>query len=139
MKIQEEVLDHLTEECRYIRQTVFVDEQGFQVEFDQLDDTAVHFLICVDGHPAATARMMTGETGEYIIGRVAVLPQYRSDHLGSRIMQLAHREAERRGGKKTVVSAQCRVQPFYESLGYVASGAIYLDEFCEHIHMEKVL
>ena len=35
------------------------------------------------------------------------------------------------------LTAQVRVRPFYEALGYVASGDEYLDEGCPHIHMEK--
>ena len=35
------------------------------------------------------------------------------------------------------LSAHVRVRPFYEALGYVASGGEYLDEGCPHIHMEK--
>ena len=30
-------------------------------------------------------------------------------------------------------------RPFYEKLGYWASGEEYLDEYCPHIHMEKEL
>lgn len=35
------------------------------------------------------------------------------------------------------LSAQVRVRPFYEALGYIASGDEYFDEGCPHIHMEK--
>lgn len=140
MDIKEEVLEEIQPACKDIRQTVFVEEQGFVNEFDEQDGTAIHFLISVDGEPAATARMMTGErNGEFHIGRVAVQKKFRKHHLGSRIMWLAEREAVRRGGSVIVLSAQCRVQPFYESLGYTASGGVYLDEFCEHIRMEKLL
>ena len=60
MELTEHVLDSVNDACRFIRETVFVEEQGFEEEFDTLDQTAVHFLITVDGGPAATARMMTG-------------------------------------------------------------------------------
>ena len=54
-------------------------------------------------------------------------------------MQLIEAKVKQIGGKKLILSAQCRVQPFYEKLGYTARGEIYLDEYCEHIHMEKTL
>lgn len=41
--------------------------------------------------------------------------------------------------KRLALSAQVRVRPFYEKLGYTASGDEYLDEYCPHIHMEKEL
>lgn len=40
---------------------------------------------------------------------------------------------------KKYANSQCRAQGFYEKIGYVASGETYLDEDCEHIHMEKKL
>ena len=140
MTLEEQVYATLPDACRQIRQSVFVDEQHFENEFDELDETAVHLLLLCDGKPAATARLLRGDTPEQaVIGRVAVLPEYRKAHLGSRVMQLAEREAASRGAASVAVSAQCRVQPFYESLGYTASGSIYYDEYCEHIHMEKPL
>ena len=36
---------------------------------------------------------------------------------------------------KIVVSSQTRVRGFYESLGFVAEGKEYLDQFCPHIKM----
>ena len=140
MELTEHVLDSVNDACRFIRETVFVEEQGFEEEFDTLDQTAVHFLITVDGGPAATARMMTGsKDGEYIVGRVAVLPEYRNMRIGSRLMRLTEREALRRGGTKISLSAQHRACAFYESLGYSVSGPSFFEQSCEHIPMEKQL
>ncbi len=140
MKIETLVQSTLSDPCRHIRQRVFVEEQHFENEFDELDQSAIHLLLLCDGEPAATARLFPGEqSGDYLIGRVAVLPQYRKEHLGSKIMRFAEQEAIARGASRIILSAQCRVRPFYESLGYTASGPIYYDEYCEHIHMEKYL
>ena len=35
------------------------------------------------------------------------------------------------------LSAQVRVRPFYEALGYTAGDDEYLDEGCPYIHLEK--
>lgn len=43
------------------------------------------------------------------------------------------------GGTKITLSAQKRVKLFYEKNGYTAQGDEYLDEFCPHIHMSKIL
>lgn len=140
MELTEQVLASINDACRMIRQKVFVEEQGFEEEFDTLDEIAVHFLITVDGKPAATARMMTGtQDGEFVVGRVAVLPEYRNRNLGSRIMQLTEREALRRGGVKISLSAQRHACTFYESLGYIVSGPVFLEQSYEHIPMEKQL
>lgn len=123
-----------------IRQAVFIEEQGFQNEFDQTDETALHLVLYADGTPAAVARLFTQQDRTvYTVGRIAVLPQYRGLRLGNHILEEAEQCAKRLGAKRLVLSAQCRVQPFYEKNGYIASGCVYFDEFCPHIHMEKML
>lgn len=123
-----------------IRQKVFVEEQKFVNEFDDKDDVSFHFVIYKNGIAAGTARMFTEDGGEsFHIGRVAVLPEYRKDGFGSKLVKAALKKASELGAKKAVLSAQCRVQHFYESLGFSASGEIYYDEYCPHVHMEKSL
>jgi predicted GNAT family N-acyltransferase len=133
--------DRLCEPAKSIREQVFVREQGFQNEFDAFDDTAIHLVLFQNGSAVATGRLIekTEKDGTFIIGRVAVLPQYRELHLGSDILRLLEGKAQSLNAKKIELSAQCRVQKFYEKNGYHASGDIYLDESCEHIHMEKSL
>ena len=63
--------------ARKIREKVFIEEQGFEVEFDNIDESATHILLTIDGDPAATGRVFPKEDGVYILGRIAVLPQYR--------------------------------------------------------------
>ncbi|MDR3598681.1 GNAT family N-acetyltransferase [Clostridium sp.] len=132
--------DSLCEEAQYIRTEVFIKEQGFENEFDEWDDKVCHVVLFVDGKPAATGRLLLGKNNKtFVIGRVAVLQEYRKLHLGSKIISELESEAERLGGIRIELSAQCRAQGFYEKMGYVASGETYLDEYCEHINMGKQL
>ncbi len=133
-------INALTQEEIDIRTSVFVDEQKFEEEFDSVDKTALHALLYVDGKAAGCARIFKDdERNAYHIGRVAILKEYRKMHLGSEIMNAMLKKAKKLGGEAAMVSAQCRVQPFYESLGFEASGDIYFEEYCPHIHMEKKL
>lgn len=130
----------LYEEARYIRIEVFIKEQGFKNEFDEWDDKVSHVVLFVDGKPAGTGRLLPGTDNEtFVIGRVAILKEYRKLHLGSKIINALEEKAKRLNGVTIELSAQCNAQGFYEKLGYTASGEPYLDEFCEHIHMEKQL
>ena len=45
--------DALPPEAAAIRQAVFVEEQGFQEEFDAIDRHALHLLLFADGRPVA--------------------------------------------------------------------------------------
>jgi len=129
----------LPDEARFIRTEVFIEEQGFKNEFDESDGQCLHLVIFSDGTPAAAGRIFPPENGICIIGRIAALRNFRGKNLGAEAVRLLEEKARELGAKRTALSAQCRVAEFYEKLGYKASGEVYNDEFCPHIHMEKNL
>lgn len=130
----------LPQEAKMIRSAVFIEEQGFKEEFDETDKNSLHAVLFVDGKAAGTARMFTEDGGKsYHIGRVAVLKEYRKFGLGSSIMNALCEKAKELGAKKCELSAQCRAKGFYNKLGFIESGEVYLDENCPHIYMEKEL
>lgn len=140
MKVNFKFYDYLCKEVKHVREEVFVKEQGFQDEFDKCDDKSVHLLLFVDREPIGTARLFQLETNKtFIIGRVAVLEKYRGLHLGNKIIKILEEKVGELGGTCVELSAQCRVQQFYEKLGYIPIGEPYLDEFCPHIRMRKEL
>lgn len=124
--------------AKKIRQEVFVSEQGFVNEFDNIDSEAYHIVAFVDGEQAAAARLFEEDRGWHI-GRVAVLKKFRGMGLGAQIMKKSEEFARENKISKISLSAQKRVQGFYEKLGYKAQGDIYYDEFCPHIMMTKEL
>lgn len=130
--------DYLSDDARMIREEVFMKEQGFRYEFDEIDAEAICMVFYEGAQPMACCRYFPGETdGEYVAGRLAVLKKYRGRNLGRRMLEEIEHKVQESGGKKVIVSAQVRVEGFYEKQGYVKSGEVYYDEECEHIHMEK--
>lgn len=130
----------LPEEARAIRETVFVNEQGFKEEFDTADQTATHFVLFDGEKPIATSRILTTEEeGTYFIGRIAVLKEYRGQHLGTTIVNAAENYARERGGTKIRLHAQCQAVPFYEKIGYESVSGIDYEEDCPHVWMRKIL
>ena len=127
--------------ARMIRTAVFMDEQGFENEFDMQDKDSYHFVFYEDDNPVSCARLFNspGKEGWMTLGRVAVLKQYRHHHYGLKMLEAIEKEALKMQVKGIELSSQHRVQLFYEKAGYQASGDIYMDEHCPHIHMEKVL
>ncbi|MBD5139342.1 MAG: GNAT family N-acetyltransferase [Ruminococcus sp.] len=138
-KIEYRFYSTLPEEAKLIRTEVFMEEQGFKNEFDEDDSRCVHAVILSDGKPAATGRMFPPENGVCVIGRIAARKIFRGKNLGAKTVLLLEEKARELGAEKIALSAQCRVQGFYEKLGYTASGEVYSDEYCPHIHMEKLL
>lgn len=78
MAYQTVILKQLNEGCAAVRKAVFMEEQGFQQEFDDVDDRAYHVLIQDGERPVATGRLFTEDGETYLIGRVAVLSAYRA-------------------------------------------------------------
>ena len=128
----------LNDDIIKIRTTVFMEEQEFKDEFDETDNTCSHIVLYDNEKPVATCRYFQ-EGENYHIGRVAIIKEYRGQHLGNKIMQVAENEILKEGGKQIEVSAQVRVSAFYKKLGYNQVGEVYFDEYCEHIRMVKEL
>ena len=132
------VFGSIPQEARDIRTDVFVVEQGFKVEFDDTDVVSIHIVGYIGETPVSTCRIYPVD-GAYEIGRVAVRSRFRGMSLGSATVARAEEEIRRLGCREAVLSAQVRVKPFYESMGYAAEGDEYLDEFCPHVLMRKHL
>lgn len=133
------IYDKLTDDAKHIRQEVFVEEQGFQEEFDAIDKTARHIVLYDDEKAVAVCRVFCQKGNEYHIGRVAVIKTYRGQGLGRVLMTAAEECAKALGGTSMALSGQVRVVPFYEKLGYQTEGPEYLDEGCPHVKLKKKL
>lgn len=120
-----------------IREQVFIGEQGFKNEFDEIDTDAWHVVIFVDGKAAATGRLFIDNSGTAHIGRVAVLKAFRRQNLGSFVVAALEKKAFDLGYTQKELSAQLQAFPFYEKHGYSPVGEEYLDEHCPHIRMIK--
>lgn len=126
--------DHYSE-VMSVREDVFIREQGFSTDEDEIDNHCTHVLFYDDGKPFATGRVFIEESN-YVIGRVCVLENYRGKGYGVEIIKQLENKAKEMGATSTHLGAQCRAKEFYEKLGYVEYGEVYFDEYCPHIHMK---
>ena len=134
------VSDSLSDDEVRIRTDVFVEEQGFVVEFDDDDAISKHIVLYDGDVPVAVCRIIPGDDGRSCrIGRVAVSADRRGASMGAAVMEEAERQAAVRGWTVAEVSAQVRARGFYERCGYAAYGDEYMDEHCPHIAMRKHL
>ena len=86
MKIK--IYDTLPLEAVTIRKSVFIEEQGFKDEFDKIDDYSRHLVMYDNNIPIATCRFYKKQgTHSYIIGRIAVIKEYRSQNIGSELLK----------------------------------------------------
>lgn len=126
----------LPQEAKGIRIEVFMKEQGFENEFDDIDDMSHHIVVFDEEKPIGTCRFFL-ENDHYTIGRVAVLKEYRNQHIGNLLLESAEKEIKKLNGALIVVHAQVRVSPFYEKQGYIQFGQIDDDEGVPHMWMKK--
>lgn len=129
----------LPDGARYVREIVFVEEQGFEEEFDTVDTCAYHALMTEDDEPIGTGRVFIEQGDTWHIGRLAVRKEYRSGGRGARILAYLERIAKREGASCTILGAQYRAREFYMKQGYTIYGDLFYEEDCPHIMMRKQL
>ena len=126
--------------CFVLRHEVFVQEQAVpeDLERDEHDATALHFLAAWEGRPVGTARvLLRGNTGK--IGRVCVLAPMRGRGSGAALIRAAVEEIRARGMARAKLGSQVHAIPFYEGLGFVAEGPVYDDAGIPHRDMTLAL
>ena len=127
-------------QCFDIRTAVFVREQNVpaELELDEYDAAATHFLVTDNGVPLGTARLVDKD-GTAKIGRVAVVREARGRGIGSLLMQAVIDEARARGFSHALLDSQTYAIPFYARLGFAAEGPEFDDAGIPHRRMTRDL
>lgn len=121
-----------------IREAVFVREQGVpeELEWDGLDEGCRHALaLSHQGDAIGCGRMLA----DGHIGRIAVLPQWRKQKVGTAIMEALLDDARAHDYKRVDVDAQTHAMPFYQRFGFVGQGEVFMDAGLPHIKMKLKL
>jgi len=137
------------EQALALRVRVFVEEQDVPHE-EEVDDYdalpedrvgALHVLTQLGEEALGTGRLIFAKSpGDPAkIGRVAVSKTSRGLGVGRAVMEKLHDEARDRGVDVIELGAQLHAIPFYEKLGYVTYGDIFLDANIEHRMMRLTL
>ena len=121
-----------------VRKAVFIDEQGIspELEWDGLDEDCRHALVLSSqGEAIGCGRMMA----DGHIGRIAVLPAWRKQKVGTAIMEALLNYARAHDYPKVDVDAQTYAIPFYKTFGFDEEGEVFLDAGLPHIRMRLKL
>jgi hypothetical protein len=123
------------EAIREVRNMVFIKEQHIdpEIEFDGLDDVAVHALVLFDGKAVGTGRIL--DDGH--IGRIAIIKEFRAKGLGSKIVLSLIDEATNKGYPRVYLGSQKHAIDFYTKLGFQPFGDEFMEAGIPHLSMEK--
>ncbi|HEX7236724.1 MAG TPA: GNAT family N-acetyltransferase [Gammaproteobacteria bacterium] len=124
---------------RRVRETVFIEEQRVprELEFDDRDPLCIHVLAFDGTTPVGTGRLDLDYGGK--VGRVAIVATYRRAGVGKAVMERLHAIARERNHARLWCHAQLTAVPFYERLGYVSSGPVFVEAGIDHLRMDYTL
>jgi ElaA protein len=131
-------------ELQYIymaRQKVFaIEQQCAYLDADGFDESAFHLAAwsSLQPEPLAYARLLDpgSKYADASIGRVITTGAGRGCGLGRELMRRAIDQAALAWPRAAIrISAQTRLEAFYEGFGFVAVGAPYLEDGIDHTEM----
>jgi predicted GNAT family N-acyltransferase len=123
-------------QLKNIREQVFIQEQKVtpQLEWDGMDEKAIHFLVFNDKAAIGCARAIVIKD-HMQLGRMAVLKEYRGQGIGSALIEKAMTTAKLNQLSAIYISAQCHAIDFYKKFGFEVTSDIYLDAEIPHRDM----
>lgn len=119
-----------------VREDVFVRGQHVPVELerDYADAACFHVLArALDGTPIATGRM----TPDGVIGRMAVLHDWRGHGIGTLVLRTLLDVARSRGLGSVSLHAQRTAVPFYQKHGFTIEGEEFEEAGIAHVNMQR--
>jgi len=121
-----------------VRRQVFIEEQGIDptLEWDEYDASAT-FAVALNEYNqvVGTARLLP--IGK--IGRMAVLPAYRRQGIGTALLLHLLVVARQSGHTQIKISAQQSVTRFYTAQGFSPVGPPHVEAGIPHQNMQRIL
>jgi len=124
-----------------IRRRVFIMEQQIDknLERDDQDKHADHFLAFADGKVVGAARLVTQANNHAKLGRMAVLKEYRRQGVGRDLLKATLEVARNQQIEAIVLHAQASARTFYVAMGFKEDGRPFMEAGIPHQTMIKEL
>ncbi|WP_407271019.1 GNAT family N-acetyltransferase [Radiobacillus sp. PE A8.2] len=132
--------DKQKNDAYYVRNTVFVQEQNVppELEIDDLEAEATHFVGYVDDQPIAAGRLrLVDDYGK--LERICVLKEYRGLAYGQKLISAMEAHIQTSGYPKVKLNAQTHAENFYKFIGYETVSDQFMDAGIPHVTMIKQL
>lgn len=132
--------DEELKDAYFVRKTVFIKEQNVppEIEIDDKEEEAVHFIGYVNDKPAAASRLrFVDQYGK--LERICVLKEQRGNSYGKDLMEKMEKVIKDKGYSKAKLNSQTHAEGFYLSLGYQTVSEEFIDAGIPHVTMVKQL
>ncbi len=118
-----------------IREKVFVIEQKVNpdLEYDEFEDNAQHYLVYLEKKPVATARRRKTEKG-IKLERFSVLKDYRNKGIGTELLKFVLKDVIPLS-KYIYIHSQINALNFYLRNGFKVIGKMFIEADIEHYFM----
>lgn len=113
---------------------------SLQEEFDEHDTPETKYIVVMDEYlPIATCRLYAIDPNSVMLGRIVVLPEYRRQGLGTRVVREAEEWAKELGFTRAILESREEKVLFYEKMGYQPDWSKQSNGTFHCIRMEKPL
>lgn len=131
----------ISDDARLIREVVFQDEQGVlpEEEFDGSDKFCDSVVMYLDNMPIATGRIIIGNRGEAVLGRIACIASQRGKGHGKALVKELINKCINKGFDAIFIHSQTHARGFYKSLGFEEYGEVYMEAGIAHINMKLII
>ena len=123
-----------------IRLEVFVYEQEVpeDMEWDELDQDALHAIVKKENQVIGTARLII-DGQEAKIGRMAIKKEYREQGVGQKLLSTLIQTAKEKGAQECILHAQTHAIVFYAKAAFEPNGPIFDEAGISHVEMRLIL
>lgn len=124
-----------------IRKKVFIEEQNvpIELEWDGYDEASVHYIASLNNEPVNKSIACARLKPDGQIGRMAVLPDYRNQGIGTELLKLIVQNAVDKKLTQLYLHAQVAAISFYQKQGFITQGEIFYEADIAHRKMRIAL
>ena len=120
----------LLKDAFYVRNEVFLKEQNYSngASRDKFDETSWFANVYFDSKVVATSRLAFCDDGKFLLGKIAVLKDFRSYGVGKHMLCVLINIAKEEKAENVFVNAQENAKEFYLKSGFDFAGNSFEDQ-----------
>jgi len=123
-----------------LRRSIFIKEQLVpeELEWDNLDSEATHVALLFNNDLIGCARLLFIDR-IMRLERMAVIKPRRKQGFGTKLVYEIIQIAKKRNIKEIKISSQIQAMAFYQKIGFIEEGKIFIDAGIKHKKMKLII